>query len=268
MRKAQLRIRLDFISLILLTSTAAFAQPKIIAHRGYWKTEGSAQNSVTSMELAAKHKLYGCEFDVWQTQDGILVCNHDRAIDGMRIEDTPYTKLQYCKMNNGELIPTVAQYLREAAKYPQLRMIFEIKTHKNNDRNAQVVENVIRLVRELGMQEQVEYIAFSKFICEYLHQLEPQAKVAYLNGDLAPKEVKELGISGIDYRYSVYEKNPTWPKEAKELGLEVNVWTVNDEQMLKEYATNPNIDLITTDDPIILKKILKRSKKRNKKNLQ
>ena len=256
------------ISLLLCINVTTFAQPKVIAHRGYWKTEGSAQNSVTSMELAAKHKLYGCEFDVWQTLDGILVCNHDGAIDGLRIEDTPYPKLQYCKMSNGELMPTVAQYLREAAKYPQLKMIFEIKTHRNKERNAQVVENVIRMVRELGLQEQVEYIAFSKFICEYLHQLDPQAKVAYLNGDLTPHEVKEMGISGIDYRYTVYDKNPTWPKEAKELGLEVNVWTVNDEQSLKGYAASPYIDLITTDEPLTLKKILKKSRRsKNKKKL-
>lgn len=256
--------RAHLISLMLFISTAAFTQPKIIAHRGYWKTEGSAQNSVTSMELAAKHKLYGCEFDVWQTQDGMLVCNHDGVIDGMRIEDTPYSKVQYCKMSNGELMPTVAHYLREAGKYPQLKKIFEIKTHKSDERNAQVVENVIRMVHELGLQEQVEYIAFSKFICEYLHQLEPQAKIAYLNGNLTPKEVHDLGFNGIDYRYTVFEKNPTWPKEAKEYGLEVNVWTVNNEQMLKEYATNPYIDLITTDEPLALKKILKGCKKRKK----
>lgn len=254
-----------YITFTLTCITAAiFAQPKIIAHRGYWKTEGSAQNSVTSMEMAAKHKLYGCEFDVWQTIDGILVCNHDGVIDGIRIEDTPYSKIQYCKMGNGELIPTVAQYLRESTKYPQLKMILEIKTHKNNERNAQVVENVIRLVRELGIQEQVEYIAFSQFICEYLHQLEPQAKIAYLNGDRTPKEIKDIGLSGIDYRYSVYDKYPTWAQEAKALGLEVNVWTVNNEQELIKFSTNPYIDLITTDEPLTLKQILKKGKKKRK----
>ena len=250
-----------FASLMMLVSLATFAQPQVVAHRGYWKTDGSAQNSVTSMELAAKHKLHGCEFDVWMTSDGILVCNHDGVIDGIRIEDVPYAKVQYCKMSNGELMPTVAQYLREGAKYPHLKMVFEIKTHKNNERNAKVVDQVVRLVRELGVQSQVEYIAFSQFICERLHQLEPQAKVAFLNGNLTPKEVKALGLTGIDYHHSVFKKNPSWLKEAKECGLEVNVWTVNDEKDLIEHAANPYIDLITTDEPIMLKKILKGGKK-------
>ena len=123
-----------FASLMMLVSLATFAQPQVVAHRGYWKTDGSAQNSVTSMELAAKHKLYGCEFDVWMTSDGILVCNHDGVIDGIRIEDVPYAKVQYCKMSNGELMPTVAQYLREGAKYPDLKMVFEEEFFENEEK--------------------------------------------------------------------------------------------------------------------------------------
>ena len=46
-----------FASFMMLVSLAAYAQPQVVAHRGYWKTEGSAQNSVTSMELAAKHNI-------------------------------------------------------------------------------------------------------------------------------------------------------------------------------------------------------------------
>ena len=250
-----------FASLMMLVSLATFAQPQVVAHRGYWKTDGSAQNSITSMELAAKHKFYGCEFDVWQTKDGVLVCNHDGVIDGIRIEDANYADVQYCKMSNGEIMPTVAQYLREGAKYPHLKMVFEIKTHKSDERNIKVTENCVRLVRELGMQNQVEYIAFSLVVCKRLHELEPTAKVAFLNGNIAPKEIKEMGFTGIDYHHSVFKKNPTWLQEAKDCGLEVNVWTVNGEEALKEHIANPNIDLITTDDPLMLKKLLKGGKK-------
>ena len=33
------------------------AQTQVIAHRGFWKTEGSAQNSITALEKAAEIKL-------------------------------------------------------------------------------------------------------------------------------------------------------------------------------------------------------------------
>ena len=53
------------------------AQTQVIAHRGFWKTEGSAQNSITALEKAAEEKLYGSEFDVQVTLDGKLIVNHD-----------------------------------------------------------------------------------------------------------------------------------------------------------------------------------------------
>lgn len=56
------------------------------------------------------------------------------------------------------------------------------------------------------MENQTQYISFSLFICKELKRLDPKAKVQYLKGDLSPKEIKDLGIDGIDYHYSVFEK--------------------------------------------------------------
>ena len=80
------------------------AQTQVIAHRGFWKTEGSAQNSITALEKAAEAKLYGSEFDVLMTVDGKMVVNHDNTIEGMIIPETPYKQL---KIKNGEKLPTL-----------------------------------------------------------------------------------------------------------------------------------------------------------------
>ena len=45
------------------------AQTRVIAHRGFWKTQGSAQNSITSLLKADSIGCYGSEFDVWLTKD-------------------------------------------------------------------------------------------------------------------------------------------------------------------------------------------------------
>ena len=55
---------------VTLTGTA---QTKVIAHRGYWKCEGSAQNSIASLTKAAEAKVYGSEFDVQLTKDKEIV---------------------------------------------------------------------------------------------------------------------------------------------------------------------------------------------------
>lgn len=81
--------------------------------------------------------------------------------------------------------------------------------------------------------KQVEYISFSKYICETLAKLTPESEIAYLVGDISPKELKEKGINGIDYHYKVFEKKPEWVKEAHDLGMKVNVWTVNNTEDIK-----------------------------------
>lgn len=61
-------------------------QTKVISHRGYWKTEGSAQNSVTSFLKADSISSYGSELDVWLTADSVLIANHDRVFKGLAME--------------------------------------------------------------------------------------------------------------------------------------------------------------------------------------
>jgi glycerophosphoryl diester phosphodiesterase len=120
-----------------------------------------------------------------------------------------------------------------------------------------ISELSVELVNMLGLADRTDYISFSKQACKRLHELAPEAKIAYLNGDLTPKEVKDLGWTGIDYSIKTFEKHPEWPVEAKQIGLEVNVWTVDGEDALRRFAHTPGIDIITTNDPEILIKILK-----------
>lgn len=243
--------------LLMLCSVITLAQPQVVAHRGYWRTDGSAQNSITSFQKAAEVGCWGSEFDVWLTADGVPVVFHDASLDGIRIEDTTYATLMNYRLKNGEFIPTLQQYLTEAQRWPNCRLIFEIKPHRNAKRDAMISELSVELINMLGLAARTDYISFSKHACQKLHELAPEAHVAYLNGDLTPQEIKEMGLTGIDYSIGAFDKHPEWPLEAKKLGLEVNVWTVDGEEALSRFAKMPGIDIITTNDPEILIKILK-----------
>lgn len=249
MQRYFLTLALTFCSLILV------AQPKIAAHRGYWRTEGSAQNSITSFRKAAEVGCWGSEFDVWLTADGVPVVFHDATIDGIRIEDTTFATLMSHRLQNGEFIPTLQQYLQAAAALPGIRLIFEIKPHRTPKRDALISQLSVELINMLGLTERTDYISFSKHVCKNIHELAPTSKVAYLGGDLEPKEIKALGWTGIDYNSGVFDKHPDWPTAAKELGLEVNVWTVDGAEQLQRFAKMPDIDIITTNDPETLKQI-------------
>ena len=248
--------RIFILMAALLVGLTAVAQPKIVAHRGYWRTDGSAQNSITSLQKAAAVGCYGSEFDVWLTADGVPVVFHDATIDGIRIEDTTFATLMNHRLQNGEFIPTLQQYLTEGSKIEGCQLILEIKPHRNEVRDKRIADICVELVRTLGLEKKTEYISFSKVVCQRLHEITPDSKVAYLNGELAPAQIKEMGLTGIDYNEKVFVKHPEWLQEAKQLGLEVNVWTVDGEENLRHHVNLEGVDLITTNDPEILKGIL------------
>ena len=238
-----------------LFTLAGQAQTQVIAHRGFWKAEGSAQNSIAGLKKAAEAKVYGSEFDVQLTADGVVVVNHDDAIDGLVIGETAYDKLKDLKLKNGEKLPTLADYLEAGKKLPDVQLILEIKPHKTKAQEDQIAETTVKMVKEYGLEKQVEYISFSMNICEQLVSLAPDAEVAYLNGDCAPKDIKAKGLTGIDYSYKVFYKHPEWVKEAQSLGLKVNVWTVNKTADLQKMIAM-GVDLLTTDQVLEAKEMV------------
>ena len=108
-------------SVMIIAFLTMNAQPKVIAHRGYWKCEGSAQNSLAALQKSSELKVWGSEFDVLMTVDGKLVVNHDDCIDGYRIETTKYEKIKDKKLKNGETLPLLEQdYISQG----KLKVIF------------------------------------------------------------------------------------------------------------------------------------------------
>ena len=231
------------------------AQTQVIAHRGFWKTEGSAQNSITALEKAADAKLYGSEFDVLMTADGKIVVNHDNTIEGMAIPETPYKKLKNLKIKNGEKLPTLKNYLKKGKKL-NIQLILEAKPLPTKEMEDQAIATIVKMVKKMGLEKQVEYISFSLNMCEQLAKLTPESEIAYLEGNIAPAELKKKGINGIDYHVNVIlNKHPEWVKEAHDLGMKFNVWTVNNESDMKKLI-DMKVDYITTDQPLELQKLL------------
>lgn len=241
---------------VLFASAARCARPKVIAHRGFWKWEGSAQNSIASLRLAARCGLWGSEFDVNVTSDGVAVVNHDPVIGGKRIENTPYAEFRDVRLRNGERMPTLAEYLAEGKRHPELKLILELKSARSAEHELRSVEVVLREVERAGVARQMEYIAFSRRIVEELLRRDPRLKVAYLNGDIAPEELKRMGCPGLDYSVGKMRRHPEWFSEARKNRVRTNVWTVNRMEDIRFVMEN-GAGYITTDEPLLVEKILR-----------
>jgi glycerophosphoryl diester phosphodiesterase len=232
--------------------------PRIIAHRGYWNKAGAAQNSLASLRNAIELGAYGSELDVWITTDNVIVLNHDATYQGVRIEQSPYSAIAPLRLSNGEPLPTLQQCIDMAKQQTgqnKTRLIIEIKTHGSENNNKRCVDAVVQAVVSSQAEDLVDYIAFSSYVCEELIKLNPQHRVAYLNGDKSPATLKSSGYWGLDYTMSVLRGNSGWASEAKAAGLTVNVWTVNSVSDM-QYFINMGVDFITTDAPQTLKDLL------------
>jgi len=242
-----------FCSLTLATTMFMNAQTQIIAHRGFWNTQPkTSENSIKALENAQKLKIYGAEFDIHMTKDGKLVINHDEHHGEMEISETDFADLIKLKLTNGENLPTLKDYLKQGKKDASVKLIIEIKPTKSKERENEIVTKVLKTVKELGLDSQSDYISFSLNICKEIKKQNPSAKVQYLEGNLSPQQIKAEGLDGLDYHYSVFEKNPTWISEANSLGLITNSWTVNDIKVYEELKSQ-GIQFITTNIPDQLK---------------
>ncbi len=248
-------------AMIGITASAQLKAPKIIAHRGFHASEGAARNSLNALKAAQKAKIWGSECDLQLTKDGeVLVIhgpNHSNGAERLNVNKSTKEAVQAIPLKSGEVVPTLDEYLKQMTKSKNTKLIIEIKNQPTPQLETEIVEKTVKAVAQYGLEEMVEYIAFRPFVCIEIARLAPKGtKIAYLNGDYTPEYCKHMGCAGIDYKYSKLQGKPKWIKEAHDLGMYVNAWTVNKEADIRWCIEN-GVDYITTDDPMLVKKIIK-----------
>ena len=96
----------------------------------------------------------------------------------------------------------------------------------------------------------MEYITFSWYSVQEFIRLAPKGtSVYYLNGDIPPEKLKEAGCTGPDYHIGVFRSHPDWIDKCHELGMKVNVWTVDQPHDMKWFIEK-KADFITTVNEI------------------
>jgi glycerophosphoryl diester phosphodiesterase len=229
-----------------------FIRNKVIAHRGAWKNTGATENSIGALNHAVRLGCEGSEFDVHMSADSLPVVNHDPAIQGISIAKTNSSELLTIKLSNGETLPTLENYLKAGVEQTKTKLILEIKASElGKESSLALTRKCVALVEKLNAQAWVDYISFDYDVCKEVMKSAPYAKAAYLKGDKTPAELAADNFYGLDYHFSVLKKNADWIAEAKKLKLTINVWTVNEKEILEEMLKN-DVDFITTNEPELL----------------
>ncbi len=252
---------------VISLSAQEFHDNQVIAHRGAWKNTGHPQNTLASFRAAAEMGCHGSECDVHLTLDDSLVVYHDLSHKGMLIEETLYADLVKDPLKNYSQIPTLREYILLAKKYPQTKLVLDIKTPKDNSRAVKIALESAKLVKELQAEKQVEYLVGYLPADVALREV-TKAPVAYLGRwqkelpEMHPDTIARREIRFLDYQDIHYKNHPEWIERFKRDGIHLNVWTVNNEEDMDLFL-NRGFNYITTDNPeLLLQKIANRRQKK------
>lgn len=231
----------------------------IVAHRGYWNCDegGHATNSVAALKAAQNHGFWGSEFDVHMTKDEVLVVFHDKSTAGMKFEEHPFADFAEVRLENGEPIPTLDDYLRQARTCKSTKLVFEMKSHSTPELEDRAIELALQQLKKYHLlkPQRVMFISFSIHTCRRFVEWAPGIDVQYLGTDIRPAELAKEGIMGIDSNMSVFAKDETWIKEARANGMSVNIWTVNNDEDIRRFLPM-KMDHFTTDEPERVRELL------------
>jgi glycerophosphoryl diester phosphodiesterase len=253
------------------------AFPKIIAHRGANDTE--PEHSLAAYIRAIEFGVDAVECDVRLTNDGTLVCVHDRRIDrtssgrgsvsGQLLADLVTNDFSGSLDNwmdfedprpdeSRTRLITLETLLTTILDYSQT-IEFAIET-KHPVRYGKYVEReLFDVLKRYGLitpQHGSEFprarvMSFSQMAVQRFKKLSPLTQVVYLAEHL-PRRFRDgslpagVGISGIDVHY--LKKDPDYVARVHSLGHEVHVWTV-DEMIDVDFCLHLGVDAIITNHP-------------------
>ena len=243
---------------MFIMQTSSAQQTKIIEHRGAWKEFNLPENSIASLEKAIELKCEGAEFDVRRTLDGVLVVNHDPVYYGDTIQTNTYAFLNRNKLSNGESLPTIEEYfLKGTQDKHKTILICEIKAAiKDKEQDYLATIETLALAKKLKIEKRIVYISFSKDILSWIKEKQPTATVLYLESDLSIDAVVQNKFDGINLHYTSFKNNSQLSATAKNAGLKIGSWTVNELSDLAILQAQ-GVEWITTNQPLQFQKQLK-----------
>lgn len=244
-------------SFMLAAASCALALPKVVAHRGCHLTPDATENSIRSLVKSDSVGAYACEFDVWLSADGMPYVHHNDATrEGVVLETATSDVLDSCTLPNGEKLPRLADFL-DAAKGLSTGLVLELKPHKDSAREDIAVPLILDMVRQRGLDDRMMYISFSRNACEKF--IAQTARPVQFLHTTEPDEVKKAGAAGADFLFYVLrDEHPEWIDSLHNLGLEVNVWTVNKPEDI-QWAIDSGVDYITTNEPVLCGELIEKA---------
>ena len=244
-------------ALFIIVCIICSAQPKITGHRGC-RFDGPFENTLASLKFAQDLGIESVEFDIQLTADKKILVFHGPLMPDdktLNIHNMTFDQARAVVLPGGHRMPTLEEWFNQAKQTPDLKLIMEIKRQESKELDSYITAESMKVVREMGMNGQVDYTSFGENICDEVLRIDPKAKVLFIASGLnvpGPEWAKEKGYAGLSYNLDGFINNPGLAEKAEKLGIETTLWIVNNTE-LYDWAEKHHITWTTTDHPEMLK---------------
>ena len=242
--------------------------PRVFGHRGSAGTH--PENTLESFRAAGASGAQYLEFDIHMTRDGEIVVAHDAHLKRTCGLDRVIPEMTYAELakadagrmfmldgatfpfrEKGIRVPHLAEVLAEFSK---LRMIVEIKQIAPS-----VVAPMLDVIDRAGMRRNVLVASEHQEPLDEVRKLAPEipTNFSYLESGMF---IQAMGTRDANYRppadaVQIPHRHESWelvtPESvafAHRLGIEVHVWTVNEESEMSELL-DMGVDGLISDFP-------------------
>ncbi|MER6676194.1 glycerophosphodiester phosphodiesterase [Streptomyces sp. NPDC000983] len=234
--------------------------PIAFAHRG-----GSAdglENTLPQFRRAVDLGYRYLETDVHATRDGRLVAFHDATLDRVtdgagRITDLPWTDVRQARVAGREPVPLFEELLEA---FPEARWNVDVKAEP-------ALRPFLDLVERTGTWDRVCLGSFSEARIVRAQRLAgPRLATSFGTRGVAGLRLRSWGVPVPVRRSAVAAQVPEeqsgirvvdrrFVRTAHALGLQVHVWTVNEEDRMHRLL-DLGVDGIMTDHIETLRKVM------------
>jgi glycerophosphoryl diester phosphodiesterase len=216
---------------------------QVCAHRGV--SSDHRENTVGAFYAAVHQEADSIELDVWLTKDNHLAIHHDKTSEGIDIEESAFESLP-------NFIPTLNDLLSDSRMIP-LNVELKISLVTDLERLAK------KVISEVKGNIACTPPIISSFNLEILQNLRGHSqniKLGYLSARkdwemfMLFETIAENNFQAVHPHYSLVSEE--FMRASRENNLEVNVWTVNEQQLVANLI-NLGINSIITDEVQMVK---------------
>jgi glycerophosphoryl diester phosphodiesterase len=220
-------------------------RPQIIAHRGASKAE--KENTLSAFRRAGDMASDAVELDVRRTKDGAMAVHHDdhladgRTIVGLNADELP----DHVPMLNEALDACDGMWVNiEIKNWPE---------DADFDETDRLAASVARLLEERNEDARWVISAFHRPTVEAMRTLAPTVRTAWLTLGVRDEDIdkvaRDLANSG---HIAIHPWDRFLTRKCVDVchsqGLQVNVWTVDDPDRMRELI-EWGVDGIVTNVP-------------------